>query len=727
VKRHIAVALALILAGAALTAGQAPRGFQPEDIYALKDVGDAQISPDGARVVFTVSEVTADRARAVSHLWLVSTSGGAARQLTTGEAGASTPRWSPDGRWIAFYSAREGNNGLWVMSADGGEPRLLAPVRRTNFHLKGAGESFTWSPDSRRLAFLSAPESASETLAITPAPNASAALADINDRVRRPLTREEIERLPPIVRDRILQAQGQAAPTAAAPRPAAGSGSLSAADDPRVITRLQYKSRTAFSDQLPSHIFIAELETGQMRQLTFGRHYEHSINWSPRGEEIVFVSNHEPDPDAVNNTDIFAVNVESRLVRQLTRTKGCEWMPVFSPDGGEIAYAATKREITTIDSVAEDAHVYSIPAQGGLPRELNGAQDRRANLVRWAADGKTVLFTASDQGKTLIYRVDKTGQVTNLFDRAAQVTSFSVARNGALALTLSDATHPAEVYLLTSGGELKQLSEVNRALLATPRLSPPREFRFKHEGLEIQGWLVPPLNADEGKKYPVVLSIHGGPHGMYGYSFNATAQTLAGRGYGVLLINPRGSSGYGQQFSDGCVNDWGGGDYRDLMKGVDEALARFPYLDKNRMGVMGGSYGGYMTNWVVTQTDRFKAAVASASLANLISFYGTSLYQDLIHAEFNGFPWEGDNFEKLWERSPLKHIKNAKTPLLLIHGELDNDVHITQAEEMYTALRRRGVEAVFVRYPGEGHGFREPRHRHDQLVRTLDWFGQRLK
>jgi dipeptidyl aminopeptidase/acylaminoacyl peptidase len=212
---------------------------------------------------------------------------------------------------------------------------------------------------------------------------------------------------------------------------------------------------------------------------------------------------------------------------------------------------------------------------------------------------------------------------------------------------------------------------------------------------------------------------------MHGYSFNATVQALAAKGYGVLLLNPRGSSGYGQKFADGCVNDWGGGDYRDLMRGVDVALEKFPFLDKDRMGVMGGSYGGYMTNWIVTQTDRFKAAIASASLSNLISFYSTSLYQDLIHAEFGGFPW--DNYDKLWERSPLKHIKNVKTPTMLVHGEADNDVHITQVEELYTALKMRGIDTMLVRYPREGHGIREPKHRVDNLQRVLDWFEKYLK
>jgi dipeptidyl aminopeptidase/acylaminoacyl peptidase len=190
-------------------------------------------------------------------------------------------------------------------------------------------------------------------------------------------------------------------------------------------------------------------------------------------------------------------------------------------------------------------------------------------------------------------------------------------------------------------------------------------------------------------------------------------------------LNPRGSSGYGQKFSDGTLNEWGGGDYRDLMAGVDEALKRYPWIDPNRLGVTGGSYGGFMTNWIITQTPRFKAAVSAASVSNLISFYSTSVYQDLIHAEFGGFPW--DNYDLLWQWSPLRYAKQAQTPTMFLHGESDNDVHITQAEEMYMALKRRGVETVLVRYPREGHGLREPRHRVDALERTLAWFDRFLK
>ncbi len=722
---------------------QPKRGLQPDDLYNFKEVADANISPDGSRVAYTVTEVSADHARNVTHIWLVSTSGGEPKRLTKDEADETTPRWSPDGKLLAYYS----QDALWIINPDGGksvhlpdgnwiktpnaEPQKITQVARTNFFFNKAGESFTWSPDNKQIAFLSDP-------GILPK-----AMPNMMERLTRPITIDEIMALPPATRAMILQAQGKSpedikrleAEAKNKPREQVTT------TDVRVITRLQYKSRTSFSDNLQSHIFIADLATKQLRQLTSGNYAEHSINWSPKGDEIVFVSNHEPDPDKINNTDLFVANVSTGAVRQLTKTKGCEWQPVFNPNGAWIAYLATTRDVTTIDSVAEDTHAWMISTDGKTKGDRYSSG--RVSALRWEKY-KSLGISVNSVGVTSIFVKDNFNAFFNPTDAnpsignqsyfispESQITSFALGNKNQVFIMSKSDSFPELCNIESNLTEWKpnlqwkSLTNIHKNLSEKIQLSSMREYTFTNEGFEIQGWLVPPINLDEKKKYPVILYIHGGPHGMHGYSFNATVQALAAKGYGVLLINPRGSSGYGQKFSDGCVNDWGGGDYRDLMKGVDVALEKFPYLDKDRMGVMGGSYGGYMTNWIVTQTDRFKAAIASASLSNLISFYSTSLYQDLVHAEFGGMPW--DNYEKLWDRSPLKHIKNVKTPLMLVHGENDNDVHITQAEEMFIALKMRGVDTVLVRYPREGHGIREPKHRVDNLQRNLDWFEKYLK
>lgn len=427
--------------------------------------------------------------------------------------------------------------------------------------------------------------------------------------------------------------------------------------------------------------------------------------------------------------------------------------------------------MTTIDSVAEDTHVWVIAAAGGTGKELTAEQDRRVRNPRWSPDSRGVLFLAGDKGSTSLFRVGVSGgrierlvlfyldgQLAGIFDTSdarsrpgsdsqemrassSQIGSFSVARRtvsvttpGTLtdrslapfAITLTDPLRPAEVWLGLGGGlPFRRLSAHNDSFVRSLRLSGPEEVNFKSfDGTAIQGWLMKPLGWRADRKYPLILSIHGGPHGMSGWGFNTAFQAYAARGYGVLFLNPRGSSGYGQKFSDGTLGEWGGGDYKDLMAGVDEVLRRNSWINPDRLGVTGGSYGGFMTNWIITQTPRFKAAVANASVSNLISFYSTSLYQDLIHAEFGGFPW--DDYDLLWQWSPLRYVKQAVTPTLFIHGEQDNDVHITQAEEMYMGLKRRGVETVFVRYPREGHGLREPQHRVDALERTIGWFDRFL-
>jgi len=687
---------------------QSRRPMSPADILRVANVGDAQLSPNGDWVVYTLSTIEGEQS--VSTLWLVragerlpgnpptsrqpeqrrnwDTPRNPARPLLPAGWSATNPRWSPDGKNIAFLSTHDGQRGIWLAGPDRRVPRFVATVRDTNFFITYDGESFAWSPDSKTLAYISATE--------------------------------EIDR-----------------------EAVAESGRN---DDPRIVDRIQYKSRTSFSDNLRTHVWVADVDLPQPRQLTSGQLYDHALSFSPRGDEIVFLSNRELNPDANNNSDIFAVNLQGQ-VRQITDTAGCEYDPAWSPDGKWIAYTATSRDVTTIDSVAEDAHVWVTTPAGDRRIELTDELDRRAREPRWSADSKSIFFLAGEHGRTLVYRTTpEGGKARALFDnqiavqdksddyfafsnRLFQITSFSIAARNipVMVVTLSTPTRPVEVWEGDYAQEIwRPLSLHNSVIAQGSALVSPEGLNFNSfDGTPIQGWLMKPIGWRPDRKYPLILSIHGGPHGMFGYSFNSTFQVYAARGYAVLYLNPRGSSGYGQKFSDGTLNEWGGGDYRDLMAGVDEALRRNSWIDANRLGVTGGSYGGFMTNWIITQTPRFKAAVSVASVSNLISFYSTSLYQDLIHAEFGGFPW--DNYDLLWQWSPLRYVKQAQTPTLFIHGEQDNDVHITQAEEMYMALRRRGIETVLVRYPREGHGLREPKHRVDALERTLAWFDRYLK
>jgi dipeptidyl aminopeptidase/acylaminoacyl peptidase len=727
-KASAAILLLLLLTE--ITFAQQRRLMTPADILRVAAVSDAQISPNGAWVVYTLTTVADDKN--ISTLWLSGTGSLAvSSQTPITEPGrrtaphldwpeirttalpllplgwtGSSPRWSPDSSTIAFLSHHEDQEGLWTVKLDRRDPRFVARVQTTNFFITYAGASFSWSPDSKRIAYISATPDTSETYA------------------RR-------------------------------------------SDDPRVIDRIQYKSRTALSDNRRTHVWVVDVERSEPRQLTSGAFYDHAVSFSPRGDEILFLSNHEADPDANNNSDIFAVDVGGQT-RQITDTKGCEYDPTWSPDGKMIAYVATSREVTTIDSVAEDTHLWVIAASGGAGRELGVDHDRRVRNPQWSPDGRAIYFLAGDQGQTTIYRTsDDGGKISRFslftlngemgagFDGDArfnvdsdggvrlgnqfQITSFSLSKKTTpiasasdqisvpFVFTLGNVIRPPEIWWGPGTGlPLRRLTAHNDSLAKSMPFAIPEEFTFaSFDGTRIQGWIMKGAGCREDRKCPLILNIHGGPHGMYGWSFNANFQTYVSRNFAVLYLNPRGSSGYGQKFSDGTIGEWGGGDYKDLMLGVDEALRRYSWIDENRLGVTGGSYGGFMTNWVITQTPRFRAAVSVASLSNLISFYSTSLYQDLIHAEFGGFPW--DNYELLWQWSPLRYVRQVQTPTLFIHGENDNDVHITQAEEMYMALRRRGVDSVFVRYPREGHGLREPKHRVDALERTIAWFEQYLR
>ncbi|HKG95225.1 MAG TPA: S9 family peptidase, partial [Gemmatimonadaceae bacterium] len=647
--------------------GTSRRPLALEELRLVVGVSDPRISPDGAWVAYVRATTDSAADHTGSDVVLLSASGGAA----PGRVWAgSSPRWSPDGRAIAFSGTRGARSGIWVLDVASGRERFLGPVYTTDHWLgRASNKNFEWSPDGRWIAYVSAD-----------------------------------------------------APAATPP-----------AGDVKVFSRIMYKTRTGFTDDRRTHVWVVGVSGEQARALTPGDHDEHSIAWAPDSRRIAFVSDRSADPDNSFANDIYVLDVGTGALTQLTRTPSAEFLPAWSPDGKWIAYEGWVRPRNTKDSPAEDAQVWVVPADGCVercaPRSLSAALDRRAGEVSWHPGGRWVYFAAGDRGAGAIFRAPAAGgAVERLTTGDEQLRSYTLAeRGGRMAYLRTDVTHPAEVYVADDDGRnARQLSHEQDRFLARVSPQPAQSFWFgSFDGTRVQGWLMKPAGFRAGERYPLILNVHGGPHGAYGYAFNDRVQLLAASGYGVLLINPRGSSGYGQRFSDGTLLNWGGGDYQDLMAGLDSAITANAWVDTTRLGVTGGSYGGFMTNWMITQTRRFKGAVSSASVSNLVSFYGTSLYTDLVEAEFNGMPW--DNYAMLWQWSPLAHVRDATTPTLFIHGESDHDVPITQAEEMFVALRKLGVEATLARYPGEGHGLRHPSHIEDAHRRMLEWFDRHVK
>ena len=657
------VAAVVAVIGTSRPVGAQIQPFQGPDLYRLQTVGDVQISPDGQRVAYSVRK--SDRpGRPYSEVWVMETASGEVSKLG-GEGGvASGPRWSPDGREIAYIGVAEGQAGLVVARADGSSAKFLAPITGTNHPLPSAGERITWSPDGNRIAFVSA----------TKAP------VDVDN------------------------------------------------GDPIVITRYLYKptaseGMTRFNDNRRVHIFIFDRLANRVHQLTSGRYYEHSIDWSPRGDEIVFISNHEPDPDRTFNYDIHAVRVENGEVRRVTDTASAEYQPKWSPDGRSIAYLGTRRSFTSSETTMEDTHVWVVDADGRNRRELGGSVDNRQRNVRWAADGQSLYFTVQARGNVHLFRLPVSGGSPQMLviDRG-RLGAWSVANDGAIAYAFTPPSGPTELYMRHEGLS-RTLTSLNAVLLAERAVAEVEAFTFSSfDRRPIEAFLTKPVDLNPASRHPLVVVIHGGPHGQQGAAFNAKAQVYAGHGWATLMVNYRGSTGYGQELTDAIFKDQNGGEAKDVLAGVDAALDRYRWLDADRLAIEGGSYGGQLTNWIITQTDRFKAAIPRSSISNLVSFNYMAYYHDYLAVEFGAYPHEEDIVDLLWERSPIRYARNVTTPTMLVHGENDNDVPIAEAEQFYIALRDVGVDAVMVRYPREGHGIRETAHQVDLLERSITWY-----
>jgi len=666
IARSVAVAAVLVATTAVSLTAQQAAGLASTDISALRGLGDVQVSPDGRHVAYAVTRRdTPGRPR--SETWIRDLATHAESRLGADATGASSPRWSPDGRTIAFFGRVGDSSGVAIANADGSDVRFIASVKGTNHVLPSVGERLSWSPDGHRLAFISS----------TPGPE--------------------------------VDANG----------------------DPMVITRYSYKPTaseglTRFNDNRRLHIFVADLATKHVTQLTTGNYYEHSIEWSPSGAEIMFVSNHGADPDRVFNYDVFAVNVASGAQRQITKTASPEYQPVWSPDGRRIAYLGTKRSLTSSETTMEDTHVWVMNADGSNRREVGISVDNRQRAPRWSRDGTSLYTVVQVRGDSKLYRIPVDGGSPHVVvGDEGQIGSWSLMSDGGLIYAFASPTEPAMLREMNASGVAHDIVRLNTALLAKRRVAPVERFTFRsRDGLQVEAYFTAPLDRTANSKYPLIVQIHGGPHGAQGSAFNDKAQVYAAHGMASLMVNYRGSTGYGQKFADAIFKDQDGREAEDVMAGVDAALARHPWLDSTRMGVEGTSYGGQLADWLVTRTNRFAAAIPTAGIANLISFNYMSYYHDYLAVEFGAYPHVGALMDTLWKRSALRYVSRVKTPVMLVHGENDNDVPIAEAEQFYIALKDVGVPVVMIRYPREGHGVRETKHVIDFIDRSIAWYNR---
>jgi dipeptidyl aminopeptidase/acylaminoacyl peptidase len=376
----------------------------------------------------------------------------------------------------------------------------------------------------------------------------------------------------------------------------------------------------------------------------------------------------------------------------------------------------------------ENTHVWVMNADGGNRHEVRESLDNRQGVPRWSADGQAIYFSVQGRGETHLYRIPASGgQAGRVLSDSGSVGSWSIAKQGgatAIAYAFSTPAGPSDLYF-TAGSTPQRLTESNRELLTNKKIGPVESFTFaSFDGMPIEAFLTKPagLEAAPMAKHPLIVIMHGGPHGQQGPEFNSKAQVYAAHGWASLMVNYRGSTGYGQKLADAIFGDQNGGEAKDVLAGVDAALKRYPWLDSNRMGLEGGSYGGQLANWIITQTDRFKAAVPAASISNLVTQNYLSYYHDYLAVEFGAFPHQKGIIDKLWERSAIRYANKVKTPTMFVHGENDNDVPIAEAEQFYIALKDVGVETVMIRYPREGHGVRETKHVVDVIQRSIAWY-----
>ncbi len=678
----------------------APRFPRVEDYYQFRPAGDARVSPDGRRVVYVLQRHDAEADAVYTDLWLVPSDGGPGTRLTRGAYRDTAPRWAPDGGRIAFLSDRDGTSGIWLLDIDGGEASRIA----TEVVPSGP---VCWSPDGKELAFTAPSFDPGEDWI----PYRGAVPGD---------------------RDRARERGPRAAGTAGI----------------RVITRAGYRFEgKGYVGDLRDHIFTVPAtpdDAATAVRVTDGP-FDHGFPcWSPDGCRLLYTALREPRADLATTMDAWVQDLRTGARQRVIRGMGSITHPSWSPDGRRIAFVghdgsaglSTTTGVWVVRADVCTGHFGTpIPLTrdfdrpvgvGGIASDLRHASTGAP--MQWEPDGAHLLFLAADRGSAGVYRVraDEQGHVVAVTDHRERVISGFHAAVGVLVGQGGDPRTPEGIYRYPYDGTAIPLSAANDDLLPSLRLAALEPMGYRAgDGWEIEGYLLRhDGGANDAHPTPTVVQVHGGPHAAYGYTFSLGCQLLAAAGFTVLMINPRGSQTYGSEFARAVVGDWGGADMRDILAGVDAMITRGG-TDPSRIGIGGWSYGGFMTAWMLGQTDRFRAGIVGAPVTDRISFYGTSdvgVRFGEHHCE--GTPWSDP--DRLLERSPLAFADRITAPVLLLHGERDLRCPVTQSESLFIALQRLEREAALVVYPDEGHGLRRPSHVVDRYARSTAWFALHL-
>lgn len=665
------------------------RSISVDDLYRITTIEDPRLSPDGQWIAYV--QVTVDKMDNSyrRNIWLVSTDGGDPVQMTR-SGKDSQPRWSPDGTQLAFVSSRDKKPQIYLLrvAVPGGEARPLTTMPN------GAG-SPAWSPNGTQIAFL----------------------ANVNSEERAKEDRDEEDPQPASKLEARQQDERR-------------EHEESQRWEPRPIWRIPYRAGTSYLDDRYAQIYVMSVlesdEKAKPRRLTDIDAHHDQPHWSPDGNHILTARSTTPDADQpTRQNTVFRIQVESAEAEQLTGDSHSDFTPLPSPDGAWIAYLRLPRGEHYNE---RDTRLALIPTTGGEPRDLNAELDRAAGTFRWLADSSALIFSAETEGSTHICRAPVADSpVETLLTGVREIASFDISADGGIAFTAATPDNPSELYWLPTGAAAAiQMTNVNQAFLDSVTVQPTHEIRFTADsGDSLQGWYLLPVGYEEGQQYPLALNIHGGPHIMWSASTQSMwheNQCLAAAGYVVFFCNPRGSAGYGEAFQIALHAQWGDVAYNDIMAGVDTMIAK-GFVDADRLAVTGGSYGGYMTAWIISHTGRFKAAVSQRGVYNLLSFFGTTDIPMFLNDEWGTLPWDDPVF--LWEHSPIAHAHKIKTPLLIEHGENDFRVPVSEAEQLFAYIRRNGGTVKMIRFPRAGHEMSrsgEPQQRASRLNHIIEWF-----